>query len=108
MTLNQIRQFVMSLPEVTEEPHFEYTSFRVRGKIFATVPPDGEYLHVFVTDEERETALAREPDFLEPLVWGRQIRGLRVLLPVAKPKGIRGHFRRRSSIPTRPVGAVNS
>jgi len=29
------RRLAMSLPEVTEEPHFEYTSFRVRGKIFA-------------------------------------------------------------------------
>lgn len=26
----------MKLPEATEEPHFEKTSFRVKGKIFAT------------------------------------------------------------------------
>jgi hypothetical protein len=26
----------MTLPETTEAPHFEATSFRVRGKIFAT------------------------------------------------------------------------
>jgi len=36
------------MPEVTEEPHFAYTSFRVKGKIFATAPPDGEHLHIFV------------------------------------------------------------
>jgi hypothetical protein len=88
MTLSQVRQFAMSLPEATEEPHFHYTSFRVRGKIFATAPPEGEYLHVFVDDEQRETALAQEPDFLEPLVWDRQVRGLRVLLPAAKPEAV--------------------
>jgi hypothetical protein len=88
MTLGQVRELAMSLPEATEEPHFHYTSFRVRGKIFATAPPEGEYLHVFVADDEREAALAEEPDFLEPLVWGRQVRGLRVLLPAAKPEAV--------------------
>jgi hypothetical protein len=51
MNLAQVRQFAMSLPEVTEEPHFHYTSFRVRGKIFTTAPPEGEYIHVFVPEE---------------------------------------------------------
>jgi hypothetical protein len=43
--LAQARQFALSLPGVTEEPHFDMTSFRVRGKIFVTVPPDGTRLH---------------------------------------------------------------
>jgi hypothetical protein len=34
MTLSQVRRFALSLPETTEEPHFDRTSFRVRGKIF--------------------------------------------------------------------------
>ena len=70
MTLDQARHFAMSLPETTEEPHFHYTSFRVRGRIFATAPPGDEDLHVFVTAEQRDAALAREPDFLEALRWG--------------------------------------
>ena len=49
-----MRAFALSLPATTEEPHFDMSSFRVRGKIFATVPPDGEHLHVFV-DEGRST-----------------------------------------------------
>lgn len=44
----QARRFALSLPEATEEPHFDKASFRVRGRIFATVPPDGQHLHVFV------------------------------------------------------------
>lgn len=37
--MNQIeflRELALSLPETTEEPHFEKTSFRVKKKIFAT------------------------------------------------------------------------
>ena len=89
MTLDQVRHLTLSLPETTEEPHFHYTSFRIRGKIFATAPPGGEDLHVFVTGEQRETALAREPDFLSELRWGGQVSGVRVLLPGAKPAVVR-------------------
>ena len=89
MTLDQVRRLALSLPEATEEPHFDYTSFRVRGKIFATVPPENEYLHVFVSDKQRGQALAEHPDFLEALVWGGQTRGLRVLLPAARPEAVR-------------------
>jgi len=34
--LELARRYALSLPEAVEEPHFEYASFRVRGKIFAT------------------------------------------------------------------------
>jgi len=86
MKLDQVRRFALSLPGVTEEPHFEYTSFRIRGKIIATAPPDGEHLHVFVADQVRDLALATEPAFLEKLLWGDKVRGLRVLLAKAKPR----------------------
>ena len=71
------RAFALSLPAVTEEPHFEMTSFRVRGKIFATAPPGGEYLHVFVDEEEITASVAENPAAFEPLRWGERIRGLR-------------------------------
>jgi predicted DNA-binding protein (MmcQ/YjbR family) len=32
------REFALSLPGTSEEPHFDMSSFRVKGKIFATVP----------------------------------------------------------------------
>ena len=86
MKIVQVRRFALSLPEVTEEPHFQYSSFRVRGKIFATAPPDGKHLHVFVADDEREIAMALDPKFLENLNWGGKVVGLRVALAKAKPK----------------------
>jgi hypothetical protein len=85
MKLAEVRRFALSLPEVTEEPHFEYTSFRIRGKIIATAPPGGDFLHVFVGSETRDLALGAEPAFLEKLLWGRKVCGLRVALGKAKP-----------------------
>lgn len=79
-TLEQARRFALSLPETTEEPHFDMASFRVRGKIFATVPPDETHLHVFVDEEEITASVAENPAAFEPLRWGDRIRGLRVNL----------------------------
>jgi hypothetical protein len=81
--LARARRFALSLPEVTEEPHFDMSSFRVRGKIFATVPPDGGYLHVFVDELEVGASAAENPAAFEPLRWGQRVRGLRVRLAVA-------------------------
>lgn len=86
MKLAQVRKIALALPEVSEAPHFAFTSFRIRGKIFATAPPGDEYLHVFVADEERELALAMERSYVEKLFWGGKVCGLRVVLPKAKPK----------------------
>jgi hypothetical protein len=84
MKLAQVRRHALSLPAVTEEPHFNYSSFRVRGKIFVTVPPDEEHIHVFVGEEQREPALAVYPEFLEKLTWCAKVVGLRVALASAQ------------------------
>lgn len=85
MKLDPIRKHAMSLEAVTEEPHHHYSSFRVRGKIFVTVPPDEEFIHVFVGEEDREPALALYPHFIEKLLWGSKVLGLRVRLAPADP-----------------------
>jgi hypothetical protein len=81
--LERVRRFALSLPGATEEPHFDMTSFRVRGKIFATVPPDGDHLHVFVDEGETEAAVSEDPAAFEPLLWGQKRRGVRVSLATA-------------------------
>ena len=90
MKLAPVRKLALSLPEVTEAPHFDYASFRVRGKIFLTVPPGDEFLHVFVSEALREPALAMYPEFLEKLTWGKRVVGLRVTLGQATPGGVKG------------------
>lgn len=82
--LEDVRKVAVALPDTTEEPHHNFGSFRVRGKIFVTIPPGGELLHVFLPDEKRELAMALDPEFLEPVVWGSKVLGVRVHLPRAK------------------------
>ncbi len=62
MKLAQVRKYALSLPGVTEEPHFDRTSFRVGGKIFVTARPAESHIHVFVPEEYREPALAMHPE----------------------------------------------
>ena len=59
------------------------SSFRVRGKIFATIPPDDEHLHVFVDEGEVRAAVAEDPAAFEPLLWGQRLRGLRIGIAAA-------------------------
>ncbi|AKJ30173.1 MmcQ/YjbR family DNA-binding protein [Caldimonas brevitalea] len=89
MKFAEVRRHAMALPEVTEEPHHQYSSFRVRGKIFVTVPPDKEHLHIFVDEPHREQALALYPEFLEKVMWGGKVVGVRASLPSASPSVIR-------------------
>jgi len=85
MKLAQVRQQALALEAVTEEPHHVYSSFRVRGKIFVTVPPDGEHIHVFVAGDQQDEALALYPEFAEKLFWGSKALGVRIHLPRAIP-----------------------
>ena len=89
MKLAAIRTHALALPEVTEEPHFDFSSFRVRGKIFATVRPDGAHLHVFLKEESRIAALELCCAFAEDLHWGKKILGLRVSLPEAEAAAVK-------------------
>ncbi len=78
--LAEARRLALSLPEVTEAPHFDMASFRVRGKIFVTVPPEGTRLHVFIDPLEVEGYVAQHPAAFEPLHWGGRLSELRVSL----------------------------
>lgn len=89
MKLADARRIALALPEAAEAPHFDYTSFRVRGRIFATAPPDGLHLHVFVDDAERERALELHADFVEKLWWGKKVVGVRVRLAAARVAVVR-------------------
>ena len=88
MKIATVRKYALSLPGVTEQPHHEYASFRVRTKIFVTVPPAEDVIHVFVGEEDRERALAMYPQWAEKLLWGGKVRGLRITLAEAGPDAV--------------------
>jgi hypothetical protein len=75
-----LRRLALALPGTTEEPHHDMTSFRVGGKIFATVPPEGDGVHIFLGSDKVSAYCAEYPGQVEELWWGSQRRGCRVLL----------------------------
>jgi hypothetical protein len=75
-----VRKLALALPEATEQPHHDMTSFRVRGKIFATMPPADGRLHVFLAEDEVRSYCAEFPSAVEELWWGKRLSGCRVLL----------------------------
>ena len=83
MKVSDVRKYALSLPEATEEPHHHFGSFRIRGKIFATLPPGDQEMNVFVDEQRRELGLSMFPDAYEKLWWGKNIVGLKVLLSKA-------------------------
>lgn len=84
-----VRRAALALPGAVESPHFERTSFRVRGRIFATMPPDGGTLNIFVDEPDRERMLALAPSAFRKLWWGKKVVGLEVQLEAAKPADVR-------------------
>jgi len=88
MTLDEVRALALALPEATEAPHFDMTSWRVRGKLFATAPPAGDRLHVFVGEDEVRASVAEDPGAFEELWWGKRLSGLRVNLAAADPRRV--------------------
>lgn len=84
MKFAAVRTFALSLPEVTEAPHHDFGSLRVRGKIFLTVPPGQDRIHLFPSELHREQALAMFPECVERLLWGGKVVGVRVALSAAQ------------------------
>jgi len=79
MTVAEVRKFALALPEVIEQDHWGKPSFRIRGRIFATVP-DAEHLNVMIDPFDVEAVVREDPDACEELRWGKEIRGVRVSL----------------------------
>jgi hypothetical protein len=102
MKLDTARRFALSLPETTEEPHLEKSSSsRVKGRTFATVPPGGNHLHVYVDPDDARALIDEEPGAYEEVMRGRrpEAKWLRVNLPAAGIAQVRelleGAWRRR-------------
>jgi hypothetical protein len=84
-----VRRLALSLPEAREAPHRDMTSYRVAGKIFATVPAEGGRVHVFLPEDEAVSYVAEYPGAVEDLVWGARRRGCRIVLARATTSLVR-------------------
>jgi hypothetical protein len=84
MDIETARKIALSLPEAVEQDHFGNPSFRVRGRIFATVP-DGSHLNVMIDPFDVDAVVRAEPESCAEILWGKEVRGVRVSLPKASP-----------------------
>jgi hypothetical protein len=87
--LDAVRLLALALPEVTEEPHFEMTSWRVNKRVIATAPPEGGRLHVFVDEDEVRASVADDPATFEELWWGKRLSGVAVNLAGADSERVK-------------------
>lgn len=83
MTPAKARELALALPEAHEQDHHGFPSFRVRGRIFATLPDDAT-LRVMLDVDAVEEAVAAVPEQCSVLRWGAKVAGVAVDLPAAQ------------------------
>lgn len=79
---DQVRALALAQPEAAESPHFKRTSFRVRGKIFATMDEAGVNLPL---DPAYAAEVVDREAAVTPIVWGALKGRVRVELATARP-----------------------
>jgi len=79
MTTEEARRIALSLPEAVEQDHHGRPSFRVAGRIFATLWDD-DHMNVMVDEPGILTAVQSHPDVCSELWWGKRLAALRVTL----------------------------
>jgi hypothetical protein len=82
MTADDARRIALSFEGAVEQDHHGRPSFRVGGKIFATLWTD-EQLNVMLPGDRIEQVAADEPVRCEPVWWGKRLAAIRVHLPAA-------------------------
>lgn len=80
--VQELRRLALGLPEAAEQDHHGFPSFRVRGKIFATLPDD-EHLNVMLDADGIEQAVRADPACTEALRWGKRLAAVRITLALA-------------------------
>jgi hypothetical protein len=84
ITIQEVRKLALALPEAVEQTHWGNPSFRIRGRIFATVPDEG-HVNVMLDPFDVEPIVRDDPASCEELMWGKQLVGVRVTLKQAAP-----------------------
>ena len=88
MTAEDARRIALALPDAVEQDHHGRPSFRVAGKIFATIW-DERTMNVMVDEPGIRTAVAEHPDWCGERYWGKRLAAVAVELPQAPERGLR-------------------
>jgi hypothetical protein len=85
VSTRQARELALALPEAAEQDHHGRPSFRVAGKIFATLW-DADHMNVMLDEGGVLTAVQSEPETCEEVWWGKRLAAVRVDLRRAEPE----------------------
>lgn len=85
MTSDEARALALALPGGVEQDHHGRPSFRVNGKIFATLW-DEEHVNVMLDEGGIHQAVQEHPDVCTEVMWGRRLAAVRVHLPRVRPE----------------------
>ena len=77
ISLGALRAIALALPDAVEADHWGNPSFRIGGRIFATVP-DPTHLNVMVDPVDAEAVVRAAPEACAVLFWGKEVRGVTV------------------------------
>jgi hypothetical protein len=71
---NDFRRIALGLSDAVEGSHMAHPDFRVNGRIFATLHPDGKRGMVKLTPDQQQEFIDANPSAFEPAsgAWGRQ------------------------------------
>ena len=74
VTIDTLRKLAGSFPEVTEEPHFEKISFRVKNKIFATYDDKNKRACIKLSAISQDIFCLPDRTIIYPVAnkWGKQ------------------------------------
>jgi hypothetical protein len=75
----EARRLALALPEALEQDHHGRPSFRVGGKIFATLWDEG-HMNVMLDQAGILTAVQSMPEVCAEVWWGKRLRAVRVAL----------------------------
>jgi hypothetical protein len=82
VSTDEARRLALALPDTVEQDHHGRPSFRVSGRIFATVW-DPEHMNVMLDESGIHTAVEAHPDVCAEVMWGKRLAAVRVTLPDA-------------------------
>ena len=73
VTATQMRKLALAMPAVEEKSHFGKPDFRVRGRIFAGLSPDGKRGTLKLPPDLQSAVLDAKPKVFSPApgAWGR-------------------------------------
>ena len=84
ISTDEARVMALSLPRAVEQDHHGRPSFRVNGRIFATLW-DAEHMNVMLDEPGILTAVEATPAVCSEVWWGKRRAAVRVDLTAAEP-----------------------